>query len=195
MDDIEIVPPIEENIPLPESAKEAFPELTVTQELEMRANVVKLMSDLTGQPISPTQDNANEAKEIAKRMITDPASRPDFASYPNETLAYLAGMVAQMNVSIVSELSELKMYVVNKLVAEIEASKDPKVRVAALGKLGEIDGVDAFKKRTETTIKIQSLEEVEKELLETLSSIEDKVIDVEAREVVRNNAPNSETNA
>jgi hypothetical protein len=195
MDDIEIVPPIEENIPLPESAKEAFPELTVMQELEMRANVVKLMSDLTGQPISPTQDNANEAKEIAKRMITDPASRPDFASYPNETLAYLAGMVAQMNVSIVSELSELKMYVVNKLVAEIEASKDPKVRVAALGKLGEIDGVDAFKKRTETTIKIQSLEEVEKELLETLSSIEDKVIDVEAREVVRNNAPNSETNA
>ena len=195
MDDIEIVPPIEENIPLPESAKEAFPELTVTQELEMRANVVKLMSDLTGQPISPTQDNANEAKEIAKRMITDPASRPDFASYPNETLAYLAGMVAQMNVSIVSELSELKMYVVNKLVAEIEASKDPKVRVAALGKLGEIDGVDAFKKRTETTIKIQSLEEVEKELLETLSSIEDKVIDVEAREVVRNNAPNSEINA
>lgn len=195
MDDIEIVPPIEENIPLPESAKEAFPELTVTQELEMRANVVKLMSDLTGQPISPTQDNANEAKEIAKRMITDPASRPDFATYPNETLAYLAGMVAQMNVSIVSELSEFKMYVVNKLVAEIEASKDPKVRVAALGKLGEIDGVDAFKKRTETTIKIQSLEEVEKELLETLSSIEDKVIDVEAREVVRNNAPNSETNA
>ena len=195
MDDIEIVPPIEENIPLPESAKEAFPELTVTQELEMRANVVKLMSDLTGQPISPTQDNANEAKEIAKRMISDPASRPDFATYPNETLAYLAGMVAQMNVSIVSELSEFKMYVVNKLVAEIEASKDPKVRVAALGKLGEIDGVDAFKKRTETTIKIQSLEEVEKELLETLSSIEDKVIDVEAREVVRNNAPNSETNA
>lgn len=195
MDDIEIVPPIEENIPLPESAKEAFPELTVTQELEMRANVVKLMSDLTGQPISPTQDNANEAKEIAKRMISDPASRPDFATYPNETLAYLAGMVAQMNVSIVSELSEFKMYVVNKLVAEIEASKDPKVRVAALGKLGEIDGVDAFKKRTETTIKIQSLEEVEKELLETLSSIEDKVIDVEAREIVRNNAPNSETNA
>ena len=195
MDDIEIVPPIEENIPLPESAKEAFPELTVTQELEMRANVVKLMSDLTGQPISPTQDNANEAKEIAKRMISDPASRPDFATYPNETLAYLAGMVAQMNVSIVSELSEFKMYVVNKLVAEIEASKDPKVRVAALGKLGEIDGVDAFKKRTETTIKIQSLEELEKELLETLSSIEDKVIDVEAREVVRNNAPNSETNA
>lgn len=195
MDDIEIVPPIEENIPLPESAKEAFPELTVMQELEMRANVVKLMSDLTGQPISPTQDNANEAKEIAKRMISDPASRPDFATYPNETLAYLAGMVAQMNVSIVSELSEFKMYVVNKLVAEIEASKDPKVRVAALGKLGEIDGVDAFKKRTETTIKIQSLEEVEKELLETLSSIEDKVIDVEAREVVRNNAPNSETNA
>jgi hypothetical protein len=41
----------------------------------------------------------------------------------------LAGMVAQMNVSIVEELSDLKMYVVNKLVAEIEAAKDPKIRV------------------------------------------------------------------
>jgi hypothetical protein len=98
----------------------------------------------------------------------------------------LAGMVAQMNVSIVEELSDLKMYVVNKLVAEIENARDPKIRVAALGKLGEIDGVDAFKKRTEVTHKIMTAEEVENELLETLSSLESKVIDVEAREIVRN---------
>jgi hypothetical protein len=89
-----------------------------------------------------------------------------------------------MNVSIVEELSDLKMYVVNKLVAEIEAAKYPKIRVAALGKQGEIDGVDAFKKRSEMTVKVQPIEEVEKELLETLSSIEAKVIDVEAREIV-----------
>jgi hypothetical protein len=101
-------------------------------------------------------------------------------------------MVAQMNVSIVEELSDLKMYVVNKLVAEIEAAKDPKIRVAALGKLGEVDGVDAFKKRSEVTHKILSAEEVEKELLETLSSIENKIIDVEAREIVKND---SETDA
>jgi hypothetical protein len=182
----ELVPNIEENIPLPENAKDAFPELTPAQELQMRANVVKLMSDLTGQIISPTKENADQATEIAKKMAADPTYRPDYAQYPNETLAFLAGMVAQMNVSIVDELSDLKMYVVNKLVAEIEASKDPKIRVAALGKLGEVDGVDAFKKRTEVTHKVLTIQEVEAELLETLGSLENKVIDVEAREIVKN---------
>ena len=76
------------------------------------------------------------------------------------------------------------LYVVNKLIAEVENARDAKIRVAALSKLGEIDGVDAFKKRSEMTVKVQPIEEVEKELLETLSNIEAKVIDVEAREVV-----------
>ena len=181
-----LVPFIEENIPIPENAKDAFPDLSAEQELQMRANVIKLMSDLTGQELSPTQANADEAKALAREMINNPQYRPDYSKYPNETLAMLAGMVAQMNVSIVEELSDLKMYVVNKLVAEIEAAKDPKVRVAALGKLGEVDGVDAFKKRTEVTHKILSIQEVEAELLETLGNLETKVIDVEAREIVKN---------
>jgi hypothetical protein len=91
-------------------------------------------------------------------------------------------MVAQSNCMIVEELSDLKLYVVNKLVAEIENAKDAKARIAAIKSLGEVDGVDAFKKRTEVTHKIQSLEEVEKELLETLNMLEDQVIDVEVRE-------------
>jgi hypothetical protein len=80
------------------------------------------------------------------------------------------------------------MYVVNKLVAEVENARDPKVRVAALSKLGEIDGVDAFKKRSEVTHKHMSIEEVEEELLNTLTAIEDKVIDVEAKAVVNKEA-------
>jgi hypothetical protein len=184
----QIVPNIEENIPLPQNAKEAFPELSPAEELQMRANVIKLMSDLTGQELSPTKENAAQATELARQMASDPAHRPEFAKYPNETLAFLAGMVAQMNVSIVDELSDLKLYVVNKLVAEVENARDPKVRVAALSKLGEVDGVDAFKKRSEVTHKILSAEEVEKELLETLQSLEGKVIDVEAREVIKNDA-------
>ena len=181
----QIVPHIEENIPLPKNAAEAFPELSPSEELTMRANVVKLMSDLTGKPLLPTQDNADQAKEIAREMITNPEHRPDFSKYPNETLAMLAGMVAQMNVSIVDELADFKLYVVNKLVLEIENAKDSKARIAAISKLGEVDGVDAFKKRSEVTHKVMSMEEVEKELLETLSKLEDKTIDVEAREVVR----------
>jgi hypothetical protein len=192
MPDMEqIMPYIEENVPLPKNASDAFPDLSPSEELTMRANVVKLMSDLTGNPLTPTQENADQAKALAKQMISDPTLRPDFSKYPNETLAMLAGMVAQMNVSIVEELSDLKMYVVNKLVAEIESAKDAKTRVAALSKLGEIDGVDAFKKRSEVTHKIMSIEEVEKELLDTLTKLEDKAIDVEAREVVRNE-PQSE---
>lgn len=170
------VPDIEENIPLPSNAKEAFPDLTPAQELEMRANVVKLMSDLTGQPIIPTEKNADEAKELAKAMTANPDYRPDFAAYPNETLAMLAGMVNQMKVSIVEDLAELKMYVVNKLVAEIETTKDTKARITAISKLGEVDGVDAFKRRTEVTHKNQSMEEVEKELLEMLSFFKAKTV-------------------
>jgi len=184
----QIMPNIEENIPLPQNAKEAFPDLSPAEELQMRANVIKLMSDLTGQQISLTKENADEATDLARKMTSDPKFRPEFAKYPNETLAFLAGMVAQMNVSIVEELSDLKLYVVNKLVHEIEHARDPKARLIAIRNLGEIDGVDAFKKRTEITHKMLSAEEVEKELLETLQSLEGKVIDVEAREVIKNDA-------
>jgi hypothetical protein len=188
----ELVPYIEENIPLPQNAKEAFPELSPAEELQMRANVIKLMADLTGQQISPTKDNAAQASELARQMASDPKLRPEFSKYPNETLAFLAGMVAQMNVSIVEELSDLKLYVVNKLVHEIEHTRDPKARLTAIRNLGEVDGVDAFKKRSEVTHKIMTAEEVEKELLETLQSLESKVIDVEAREVIKHE---SNTNA
>ena len=188
----QIMPNIEENIPLPQNAKEAFPDLSPAEELQMRANVIKLMSDLTGQELAPTQENADQAAVLARQMAQDPRHRPEFARYPNETLAFLAGMVAQMNVSIVEELSDFKLYVVNKLVHEIEHTRDPKARLIAIRNLGEIDGVDAFKKRTEVTHKILTAEEVEKELLETLESLENKVIDVEAREVIKHE---SNTNA
>ena len=89
-----------------------------------------------------------------------------------------------MNTSIVDDLADLKLYVVNKLVQEIENAKDPKSRIAALSKLGEVDGVDAFKKRSEMTVKVMPIEEVERELLATLENIESRYIDVEAREVI-----------
>ena len=180
-----LIPNIEDNIPLPKNAQEAFPDLSPQEELNMRANVVQLLSDLTGQPISPTKENAEEAQKIAREMVSNPAIKHDFSQYPNETIAMLAGMVSQMNVSIVDELSELKMYVVNNLVMEVQTSKDSKTRIAALKALGEVDGVDAFKKRTETTVKVQTMEEVEKELLDLLNEVETKYIDVEAKEVIK----------
>jgi hypothetical protein len=50
---------------------------------------------------------------------------------------------------------------------------------------GEVDGVDAFKRRSEITHKQQSMEEVEKELLETLAKLEKRTVDVQMVEVVR----------
>jgi len=179
-----IIPPIEENIPLPASATEALPELSPTEELQVRANVIKLMADMTGQEIAVDEQDRAQAEDLAREMMENPRYRPTFSKYPNETLAYLAGLVAQMNTSIVDDLADLKLYVVNKLVQEVETAKDPKARISALSKLGEIDGVDAFKKRSEMTVKVMPIEEVEKELLATLENIESRYIDVEAREVV-----------
>jgi hypothetical protein len=177
-----LIPNIEDDIPLPASALEAMPDLTPQEELDMRARTIKLVADLNNKPIEPSAEHMDQARQIAHQMIHNPAHRPEFAKYPNEVMAYLAGMVAQSNCMIVEELSDLKLYVVNKLVAEIENAKDPKARIAALKSLGEVDGVDAFKKRSEVTHKVQSLEEVERELIETLNMLEDQVIDVEVRE-------------
>ena len=172
MIDDALVPPLDEDIPLPASATVALPELSPQEELNMRVRTIKLISDLTGAAIVPDDGNIQEAEQLARQMIENPEMRPDFATYPNETIAYLAGMVSQMNHQIVGELSDLKLYVVNKLVFEVEHAKDSKSRIAALAKLGEIDGVDAFKRRSEVTMKVQPIEEVEKELLDVLQVIE-----------------------
>jgi hypothetical protein len=77
---------------------------------------------------------------------------------------------------IVEELSDLKLYVVNKLFEAAEQADDLKVRINALKALGEVDGIDAFKKRSEITHIIKPIEEVEKELLQVLEGIEYTVV-------------------
>ena len=172
----EFIPEIQEHVPIPRRAAEAMPDLSPAEELEMRARTIKLMADMTGNDITPSDDDKLGARELARQMIENPAIRPDFAKYPNETMAYLAGLVAQSNCMIVDELSDLKLYVVNKLVQEVEQAKDPKHRIAALAKLGEVDGVDAFKKRSEVTHSVKPIEEVEKELLSVLENVEYQIV-------------------
>lgn len=183
-----IVPLIEEDIPLPANAIEALPELSPHEELEMRVRTIKLLSDLTGTPLVPDHGDKDAAEKLAKEMMQNPDLRPEFAKYPNEVMAYLAGMIAQSNVQLVDELSDLKMYVVNKLVYEVEHAKDAKSRIAALTKLGEIDGVDAFKKRSEVTMKVLPIEEVEKELLQTLNALENVDYTVIPQEITQETA-------
>lgn len=174
-----LIPDIEDNVPLPPSATVALPELSAAEELEMRARTIKLLSDATGQILTPTEADQDEAMSVAKEMMQNPSMRPDFAKYTDETMAYLAGMITQHKVQLVDELSELKMYVVNKLIFEVEHAKNAKDRITALTKLGDIDGVDAFKRRSEITHVVKPLEEVEKELLSTLEALRISVDDAD----------------
>ena len=184
------MPDIDWDVPLPANLAEALPELSPKEEIEMRARTVKLISDLTGKPLDPTEENRAQAHELMEQVVANKTS-PDLTQYPNETLAYLGGMVAMYSGMVVRDLADLKLYVVNKLLQESE-HPDGKVRMQAIKALGEIDGVDAFKKRTEVTVKMQSIEEVENELAETLSKLkrisnmpQQPVTDVRAKVIER----------
>jgi hypothetical protein len=174
-----IIPNIEKDQPIPKSQKEAMEELSPQAELEVRTNTIKTLSELTGDSLEANINQKKDAEAIATKMMQDPKYKPDYGQYPNETMAYLAGMVAQTNCMIVEELADFKLHIVNRLLQEAETGKTARDRISALSKLGEIDGVDAFKKKTEITHINKSHEEIEKELLETIAKLEGKVIEGE----------------
>lgn len=186
-----LMPDIDWDVPMPGSFKEAMPDLSPTEEIEMRASTAKMLADLTGQPIIPSEENREKAHQLMEQVVAN-KTPPDLANYPNETLAYLGGMVAMYSGMVVRDLADLKLFVVNKLLQETE-HPDGKVRMQALKALGEVDGIDAFKRRTEVTHKTQSMEEVENELLETLNKVKRltastsnlPVTDVQAKEIKR----------
>jgi hypothetical protein len=186
--DIEpMVPDIEEDVPLPSNALEALPDLTTTEEIEMRARTIKFFSDLSGVLIEPNKEQQEAASDLAHRMVHDPSIKHDFSKYPNETIAFLAGLVAKTNHALVEDLATLKNYVITNLVKEIEMTSDAKLRIQALKTLGEVDGIDAFKRRSEITHIIKPIEEVEKELLQAINVLEN----VEYRVIEAENATNN----
>jgi hypothetical protein len=168
------VPDIEEGIPLPERYRDALPELSPAEELEMRSRTAKLLAELSDTPLVVTDETRQAVNEI--KHVVQSGGRPDYSKYPNEALAFLAEMVSQFSYNIVEDLSDLRSYIVNKLINEVETAKSSKDRIAALSKLGEVDGVNAFTKRSELTLKVKPIEEVEKELLNVLEGIEYAVL-------------------
>jgi hypothetical protein len=108
--------------------------------------------------------------------MTDPNFKPEYGNYSDPTMAFCAGMVAQTQVLLAKELADYKLYVVNNLIKVIESTKNPKEKTTALRALGEVDGVDAFKRKTEVTHKMETMEEVEKELLSMLSELKQKAL-------------------
>jgi hypothetical protein len=82
----------------------------------------------------------------------------------------LGGIVGSMNHMIVKDLADLKLYVVNRLVGIVENEQsNHKEQITALRSIGEVDGVDAFKKKAEITAKEESIDDVERELLKLLT--------------------------
>jgi len=174
-----VVPHIEDNIPLPTNAREALPDMSPDEELTMRAHTVKVISDIKNEVIEPSDDEMEEAETIAKEMMKNPELKPEFANYPNETIAYLAGLVNQTSHMVAKDLAEIKLSVLNGLLQEAAMAKSPRERISAWKAVGEIDGVDAFKKKTEITHINKSGEELEKELRETIEQLKGKVVDGE----------------
>jgi hypothetical protein len=170
-----MMPNIEEDVPIPKNSKEAMPELGMEEELKVRVETVKTIADLKGEPIpdaSPKEQQ--QAVDFVKRVMTDPNFKPEYGNYSDPTMAFCAGMVAQTQVLLAKELADYKLYVVNNLIKVIETTKNPKEKTTALRALGEVDGVDAFKKKTEVTHKMETMEEVEKELLTMLNDFKQK---------------------
>jgi hypothetical protein len=172
-----LVPHIEEGIPLPKNSHEALPSMNNEEEVMVRAATIKEMSDITGQQIAPDAKHRLDAEEVARDMITNPKKKQEFANYANETMAFLGGMVGTYNHMIVNDLADLKLYVVNKLVEIVQDEEsNKKEQITALRSIGEVDGVDAFKKKTEVVHKMETMEEVEKELLSMLSELKQKAL-------------------
>jgi hypothetical protein len=165
-----MMPNIEEDVPIPKNSKEAMPELGMEEELQVRVETIKTIADLKGEPIPDASPKEQQkAVDFVKEVMTNPNFKPEYGNYTDPTMAFCAGMVAQTQVLLAKELADYKLYVVNNLIKVIESTTNPKEKTTALRALGEVDGVDAFKKKTEVTHKMETMEEVEKELLSMLN--------------------------
>ena len=85
-------------------------------------------------------------------------------------------MVAQTSHMVAKDLADIKLTVLNGLLQEAYSAKNSRERIAALKAVGEIDGVDAFKRKTEVTHITKSGEELEKELKKTIDELKGKII-------------------
>lgn len=173
--EVVIIPHLEENISLPRNSRDALPDLTNEEELEMLTNTMRLLSDITGEPIQATKEDIAEAKTVITAMTKEPQTKLQLKKYKNGTLASLAGMVAELDAQVVDDLKDLKTFVVNGLIKEAATAEKSKERITALRAIGEVDGVDAFKKTTEVIHKSMSLDDIEDKLRTLVSRIEKRI--------------------
>ena len=142
-----------------ERAEVTLPQMDEREELEVRARTIKLIADLTGETPVPEEIHMQQARQILKSK-----DLRNLAELPNETTLYLRELVSRYDYEVVKSLADLKIYTTHKLL-ELSNSPNEKIQLGALKLLGEVDGVDAFKKRTEITVQQRTNEEIEREIL------------------------------
>jgi hypothetical protein len=108
-------------------------------------------------------------------MIEHPETKIQLRKYKNNTLASLAGMVAELDASVVDNLKDLKTFVINGLIKEATMSDKSKERITALRAIGEVDGVDAFKKHTEVVHKNMSMDDIEDRLKTLVTKLQKRL--------------------
>jgi hypothetical protein len=177
-----VMPAIESDVELPSMHKKLIPDMTPEEELNIRSHTIKTIADINGEDITPSYEHQEQAKALAREMMTNKKIKPEFGQYPNETMAFLAGLVGQTNCMIVEELADLKLFVVNNFVQLAAMAKNDRDKLAALRAIGEIDGVDAFKKKTEITHITKSGDDLEKELLATIEQLKGSIVEGEVIE-------------
>jgi hypothetical protein len=168
------MPPIESDVPLDDKAEVTLPRMDEREELEVRARTIQLIADLTGEPAVPEEFHMHQARQIIKSK-----DLRNLSELPNETTLYLRELVSRYDYEVVRNLADLKTYTTHKLL-ELTNDANPKIQLGALKLLGEIDGIDAFKKRTEITVQQKSTEDIERELMEKLDKY---TIDMEEVEI------------
>jgi hypothetical protein len=67
-----IVPHIEDDVPLPKDSKDAMPDMSVADELNMRAKTIKEIADIKEENIEPSYSDVEDAEELSKRNDAEP---------------------------------------------------------------------------------------------------------------------------
>lgn len=128
-----------------------------------------------GADIRPTRED----KEVAREIFTG-KKKASKATLHNPAVAlHLQALLSQYDHDIVRDVTQLRLYVKNRLLLESD-NPDAKIRLRALEMLGKIGEVGLFAERSEITVTHKSTDELEAKLHEKLG----KIIDMGAVEVV-----------
>lgn len=163
-------------------------EATVPEVLNAQAAALTWLEEL-GAPTDemPTQ----EARELARNAFTavtdahaDPAAAKAaiLAARAPVAVRHLAGMLTEYDWQFVEQASEIRGYIVAKLI-EHSKNMDPRISLAALKQLGAVTEVGAFTERVEVTHKTQDTTEITDRLREKLQRLRANAVDVPSRTV------------